>query len=278
MHISARLLVFSAILLAFTFGLALALLAIHYHLLSVELTARQRAEEEIRIQNVQLDATNRELETFSYSVSHDLRAPLRAIDGFSLALLEECGDQLEPEQRAYLHDVRDATKRMGQLIKDLLELLRTSRCEMAREKVDLSLLAHEITSQFCHSEPERQATIVIAPDLIVDGDRILLRTVLENLLGNAWKFTSNRPNAQVELGMQEHGAEKIYFVRDNGAGFDMKHADKLFGPFQRLHGAHEFPGIGVGLASVQRIIHRHGGRVWAEAVAGEQAIFYFSLA
>jgi PAS domain S-box-containing protein len=242
-----------------------------------DITERQRAEQELLLRTAELEAANKELEAFSYSVSHDLRAPLRAIDGFSLALLEDYQDKLEPEGRSHLERIRAGAKRMGHLIDDMLQLARIARAEMVRDTVNLSLLAEEITLQLQASQSERQATFVIARDLIVQGDRILLRAVLENLLDNAWKFTSKRPHACIEFGSQKQDSERTYFVRDNGAGFDMKHADKLFGVFQRLHRDSEFPGTGVGLATVQRIIRRHGGRIWAEALPGKGATFYFAL-
>jgi PAS domain S-box-containing protein len=252
--------------------------------ISRDITERKRAEDKIQDlnkemerRNAELIAVNRELESFSYSVSHDLRAPLRAIDGFSLALLEDCQDRLGPAEKEYLQRVRAATARMGQLIDDMLTLARTARCEMARQTVDLSRLAQEIASQLQKSEPKRQARFVIAPGLTVEGDRGLLRIVLENLLGNAWKFTSRQPDARVELGRRRQDIQEVYFVQDNGIGFDMRYADKLFGAFQRLHGVGEFPGTGVGLATVQRIVHRHGGRVWAESAVGQGATFYFML-
>jgi light-regulated signal transduction histidine kinase (bacteriophytochrome) len=228
-------------------------------------------------QNTELTAINKELESFSYSVSHDLRAPLRAIDGFSSALLEDCDHKLEPAEKEHLRRVRGATANMGRLIDDMLNLARTARYELVRGKIDLSALAREIVSVFQQAEPERRATFTITPDMIVEGDRTLLRVVLENLLGNAWKFTSKQPEAHVEFGVQNQNGSTAYFVRDNGAGFDMRYAAKLFGVFQRLHDGSEFPGSGVGLATVQRIVHRHGGRIWAESVVGEGATFYFVL-
>jgi PAS domain S-box-containing protein len=249
-----------------------------------DITERKRAldkiqdlHKEMEHRNTELMAVNKELESFSYSVSHDLRAPLRAIDGFSLALLEDCQDRLAPKEQAHLHRVRAATARMGGLIDDMLTLARTTRREMVRERVDFSGMAQEIVSEFQKSEPERRVTFVIAPDMTVEGDRGLLRVMLENLLSNAWKFTSKQPDARVELGIRHDDGRDVYFVQDNGVGFDMKYADKLFGAFQRLHDSSEFPGNGVGLASVQRIIHRHGGRVWAEAAVGQGATFYFVL-
>jgi len=249
-----------------------------------DITERRLAQDKIQDlsketerRNAELIAVNKELESFSYSVSHDLRAPLRAIDGFSLALLEDCQDRLGPAEKEHLQRVRAATTRMGQLIDDMLTLARTARCEMVHQRVDLSRLAQEIASQLQKSEPNRQARFVIAPGLTVEGDRGLLRIVLENLLANAWKFTSRQPETRVELGSRRPDTQEVYFVQDNGVGFDMRYADKLFGAFQRLHDVSEFPGTGVGLATVQRIIHRHGGRVWAEGAVGQGATFYFIL-
>jgi PAS domain S-box-containing protein len=249
-----------------------------------DITDRKRAEDEIlelsqkmEHRNSELSALNGELESFSYSVSHDLRAPLRAIDGFSLALMEDCQERLSEEGKAHLQRVRAATTRMGQLIDDMLKLARTTRSAVVREHVDLSQMAREITEQLQAADPGRQVTVAIARGLVVEADRKLLQIALENLLGNAWKFTSKQPDARIELGMQSDDKQTAYFVRDNGAGFDMRYADKLFGVFQRLHDTSEFPGTGIGLATVQRIMHRHGGRVWAESAAGQGATFYFEL-
>ena len=228
-------------------------------------------------QNTELTVINKELESFSYSVSHDLRAPLRAIDGFSLALLEDCEPKLESEEKEHLRRIRAATGHMGRLIDDMLNLARTARYELVRSMVDLSALAREVFSELQQAETERRVTVMIAPDQVAEGDRTLLRVVLDNLLGNAWKFTSKRPDARIEFGVQAKGTRTIYFVRDNGAGFDMRYSDKLFGVFQRLHTGSEFPGSGIGLATVQRIVHRHGGRVWAESALGEGATFYFEI-
>ena len=242
-----------------------------------DMTERKKIEEEVRIRNAQLEAANKELEAFSYSVSHDLRAPLRAIDGFSLAVLEDYQDKIDAEGRAHLERIRAAAGRMGQLIDDMLQLARIARAEMVRDKVNLSRLAQEIASQLQASEPKRQTTFVIQPDLMVEGGRALLRVVLQNLLDNAWKFTGHQLHARIEFGIQKQDSGQVYFVRDNGAGFEMQYANKLFGVFQRLHRQSEFTGTGVGLATVQRIIHRHGGRIWAEGATGQGATFYFVL-
>jgi light-regulated signal transduction histidine kinase (bacteriophytochrome) len=220
---------------------------------------------------------NKELESFSYSVSHDLRAPLRSIDGFSLAILEDCSDQLDAVGKSYLERIRSAATRMDQLINDLLALARTSRMELNREEIDLSSIAQEVMLQLQSADPQRRVAFVITPNLKVKGDRALLRVVLDNLLGNAWKFTAKVTNARIELGADRHGDEVFYFVRDNGAGFDMRYANKLFEVFQRLHDKADYPGTGIGLATVQRVIHRHGGRIWAEGTPGQGASFYFTL-
>lgn len=225
----------------------------------------------------QLEIANRELESFSYSVSHDLRAPLRSIDGFSQALLEDNMDKLDAQSQNYLKRVRAASQKMGHLIDDLLTLSRMSRVEMRRETVDLSGIALEVVDELRGAGKEREVDVVIADGLSGEGDPSLLRVVLANLLGNAWKFTGNRSRARIEFGYCAQGGNEGYFVRDNGAGFDMTYAEKLFGAFQRLHTTAEFPGTGIGLATVQRIIHRHGGRVWAEAAVDAGATFHFAL-
>jgi signal transduction histidine kinase len=246
-----------------------------------ELLTRVRTHLELarirRAWATELERANKELESFSYSVSHDLRAPLRAIDGFSQALLEDCQDKLGPQGAAHLQRVRAAATRMGQLIDGMLELARTTRSVMLREKVSLSSQAAEIVSRLQRAEPDRQVMVEIAPNLIVEGDQVLLHAMLENLLSNAWKFTSKRADARIELGTEAGNTQSVYFVRDNGAGFDMKYADRLFGAFQRLHDATDYPGTGVGLATVQRIIQRHGGQIRAESELGRGTTFYFSL-
>ena len=237
----------------------------------------QGANEKITHYAAQLEAANKELEAFSYSVSHDLRAPLRAIDGFGQALLEDYANKLDDEGKDYLQRVRMGSQQMGQLIDDLLNLSRVSRKELSLATVDLGSLAQAIAAELKRSEPERQVEFVVAEGLFAKGDERLLRVALENLLGNAWKFTGKGSKARIEFGMTPTDGRQVFYVRDNGAGFDMAYADKLFGAFQRLHKSSEFAGSGIGLATVQRIIHRHGGRVWAEGAAGKGATFHFTL-
>ena len=225
----------------------------------------------------ELEQVNKELEAFSYSVSHDLRAPLRSIDGFSQALLEDYEDKLEAEGKDYLRRVRAATQRMSQLIDDLLNLSRITRAEMRYAKVNLSTLAQEIAAELQKKEPDRQVEFVIGEDISAHGDSHLLRVVLENLLSNAWKFTAKHPRARIEFGATQQEDKSVYFVRDDGAGFDMAYVDKVFVPFQRLHAQTEFPGTGIGMATVQRIIHRHGGSIWPEAEVEKGATFHFTL-
>jgi signal transduction histidine kinase len=234
-------------------------------------------EQRVRDRTAELEAANKELEAFSYSVSHDLRAPLRAMDGFSQALLEDCAGHLDARGQDYLARVRAAAARMGALIEDLLKLSRATRAELHRETVDLSALARSVADELRHGDRDRTVEIRVADGLATPGDARLLRIVLGNLMGNAWKFTSRQPQAWIEVGGREIDGAPAFFVRDNGAGFDMQYAAKLFGAFQRLHSAAEFPGTGIGLALVQRIMHRHGGRIWAESTIGEGATFYFTL-
>ena len=224
-----------------------------------------------------LEHKNRELESFSYAVSHDLRAPLRRIDSFSRAVLESHGERLDEDGRRFLTRIREASQQMSQLIDDVLYLSRVTRAELREQEVDLSSLVEIILSRLREAEPARTVQVKIRPALIVTGDGQLLRIALENLLENAWKFTGQQPDPCIEFGVTHVASEPTYFVRDNGAGFDMTYVDRLFGPFQRLHGHTEFPGSGIGLATVQRIIHRHGGRVWAEGLVGQGATFYFTL-
>jgi PAS domain S-box-containing protein len=242
-----------------------------------DITERRKAEEELKRINAELEASNKELEAFSYSVSHDLRAPLRNMEGFSSALLEDYADKLDAPGKQYLQYVQESSDLMGRLIDDLLKLSRVTRSDMNYDIVDMSGLAHEVADRLKKAEPKRKVKVKIGQGITAYGDRSLLRLMLENLLGNAWKFTSRTESASIEIGVTEHGGRRAYFVRDNGVGFDMKYSDKLFRPFQRLHKATDFAGTGIGLATVQRIIRRHGGEVWAESQVGQGATFYFTL-
>ena len=242
--------------------------------------SQQRLEARVAERTAQLEAANQELQAFSYSVSHDLRAPLRSIDGFSQALLDDAADQLDDKCKTHLHRVRAAAHRMGELIDDLLELSRVGRAELRRSQVSLSDIARAVAADLNKSAPNRQVTVEIEDGLVANADRGLAQVVLENLLGNAWKFTAHTAPATIQIGgdrMKDVGGAVTYFVRDNGAGFDMAYADKLFRPFQRLHGQGEFPGTGIGLATVHRIIDRHGGRVWAEGAVGKGATVFFTI-
>ena len=256
--------------------------------LQAEITERVRAEDKVHRLNEELEqrvierttelrAANKELEGFAHSVAHELRSPLRSVDGFSLVLLEDYADRLDEDGQDCLQRVRAASQRMAQLVDDLLHLSRITRREVRRETVDLSTLARAIAARLQATQPERQVEFVIAEGVGAKGDEHLLRVVMESLLDNAWKFTSKRPRARIEFGVTQHDGEVAYFVRDDGVGFDMAYADKLFGAFQRLHVLTEFEGAGVGLAMVQRIVDRHGGRVWAEGAVGQGAAFYFTL-
>ena len=236
-----------------------------------------RLEELVADRTAELAAVNKELEAFAYSVSHDLRAPLRSIDGFGQALLEDYGPSIDATGQGYVQRMRAASQRMGRLIDDLLHLSRLTRREMNRERVDLSALAQNAAGERQAEELERQVELVIAPGLVAHGDPGLLRILMENLLGNAFKFTAKHPSARIEFGASFENGEMVYFVRDDGAGFDMAYSNKLFGAFQRLHKVTEFEGAGIGLATVQRIVHRHGGRVWAEGAVEKGATFYFTL-
>jgi signal transduction histidine kinase len=269
-----------AFVLASGIGASVLLFGISWMLVRSRILA-ERASKDLEDANRELEGTNRELEAFSYSVSHDLRAPLRAIDGFSQILQEDYEHVLDEEAMDYLGRVRAASGHMATLIDDLLDLSRVGRRPLRRERVDLASLAKEIVDELKASQPEREVEFVAQENITAWGDASLLKVALENLLGNAWKFTARERVARIEFGADRKPGpglqSPVYYVRDNGAGFDQAYADKLFGAFQRLHGQDEFEGTGIGLATVARIVHRHGGRVWAEGKVGEGATFYFTL-
>jgi PAS domain S-box-containing protein len=253
-----------------------------------DITERKQAEEEIKKLNTeleqrvidrtaQLEASNKELASFAYSVSHDLRAPLRGIDGWSLALLEDYGERLDDQARKYLHRVRAETQQMGRLIDDMLKLSRVTRAELQLTPIDLTAMAQNIANSLQEERPQRRIEFIIQPALRANGDSQLIEIALSNLFDNAVKFTGTRSPARIKFGEAEVDGGKAFFVHDDGVGFDMAHASKLFGAFQRLHKLSEFPGTGVGLATVQRIIHRHSGRIWANAQVDQGATFYFTL-
>ena len=235
-------------------------------------------EQRVHDRTTDLQRANKELEAFCYSVSHDLRAPLRSILGFSRILQEQCGDKLDEEGRRSLERVLRAGTQMNQLIDDLLSLSRTTLTPLQKQAVNLSEIARDLADSLRAAAPERRVEFVIADGLVAEGDPGLLRIVLENLLSNAWKFTSKRPEARIEFAASQGSDGKaVYHVRDNGAGFDMRYTQRLFGVFQRLHGETEFPGTGIGLATVQRVVQKHGGRIWAEGAVDRGATFYFTL-
>ena len=238
---------------------------------------RAHLEELVETRTQELVEANKNLESFSYSISHDLRAPLRSMDGFSQILLEDYADKLNEQGKHHLQRVRKASQHMSELIEDLLKFSRTTRQEIKYETVNLTQLAKALVKSLQDAEPKRQVEFIIQPKLVGKGNTHLLQLVLQNLLGNAWKFTIKNPSAKIELGVTQTGNKKTYFVRDNGVGFDMKYAGKLFGTFQRLHSDEAFTGTGIGLATVKRIINRHGGRVWAEGEVDKGACFYFTL-
>jgi two-component system sensor histidine kinase/response regulator len=245
-------------------------------LLASEQAARELAAEQAELVR-DLEHKNRELESFSYAVSHDLRAPLRRIDSFTRAVLDTQGEALDDDGRRFLDRVRESIREMGQLIDDVLYLSRVTRAELREQEVDLSALAALAVERLRESAPDREVDVRIRPGVVVTGDAQRLRIAVENLVQNAWKFTGRQPAARIEFGASQLAGEPAYYVRDNGAGFDMAYVDRLFGPFQRLHLADEFPGSGIGLATVQRIVHRHGGRVWAEGLVGQGATFHFTI-
>lgn len=254
-----------------------------------DINERVQAAEELRKYHEQLEdlvtkrtfellAMNKELESFSYSASHDLRAPLRAMAGFSRIFLEDYGDQLDEVGKGYLLRIQNASQRMGELIDNMLKLARITRAELSVQTVNLSELVRTIVAGLSQNQPERSVEVIIQDGIVAQGDKNLLTIALENLLGNAWKFTSKQSQARIEFGMVAQAGERVYFVRDNGTGFDMQYVEKLFVPFQRLHLEKDYPGTGIGLSIVQRIVQRHGGRIWVEAQVGKGATFYFMLA
>jgi len=223
-----------------------------------------------------LEESRRELESLTYTIAHDLRAPLRTIEGFARALSEDCGERLDEDGRRYLQHVLDGAQRMARMLEGLLSLARIHRAELHPTPVSLSRIAHDVVERLRAAEPSRSVEVVVPDGIAADCDASLLTIALDALLQNAWKFTRGRNPVRIEVGMQST-TPAVYFVRDNGVGFDMRYADKLFGPFQRLHSEREFAGAGVGLAAVQRIIRRHGGRIWADAAPDHGATFYFTL-
>jgi light-regulated signal transduction histidine kinase (bacteriophytochrome) len=235
------------------------------------------ANQELQEAKVALEFAHHELESFSYSVAHDLRSPLRSLDGFGQILLEDYAEKLDDEGRHYLEYIRESAQQMAVLIDDLLKLSRVTRGEFRREPVDLSDTARAVAARLQKAQPARSVAFIIADGLTDEGDVRLLALALENLVGNAWKYSRKRVDAQIEFGVTSGNGRRVYFVRDNGAGFEMAYADKLFGVFQRLHSENEFEGTGIGLATVQRIIRRHGGDIWAEAKVDQGATFFFTL-
>lgn len=249
------------------------------HLASITSLAVQhiQARNEVEQQAVELESANKELESFAYSVSHDLRTPLRTLDGFSEMVILEYGDKLDETGKGYLNRIRKAGQTMSRLTEDILKLSRITRAEMHKDKVNLSEIASSIASELKAAQPGRKGEFSIAPDLIVNGDKALLQILLRNLLENSWKYTGKCPNTRIEMGINRQDGKMVYFIKDNGVGFDMQYKDKLFQPFQRLHTSKDYPGTGIGLATAQRVIRRHGGDIWAESEVGKGTTFYFTL-
>jgi|HubBroStandDraft_1064217.scaffolds.fasta_scaffold04595_8 light-regulated signal transduction histidine kinase (bacteriophytochrome) len=242
-----------------------------------EVAERTRAEAALRRANAATAAANKELEAFSYSVAHDLRAPLRSIDGFSQALVEDCADNLPAEGRTYIGHLRESAQHMARLIDGLLSLSRLGRTEISRSRMDLVPIVRAIFARFRREQPGRSVELIVPAEVIAIADVRMMEVLFENLLENAWKFTSKRPHARIEFGQVLRDGHLVCYFRDNGAGFDMEYAGKLFAVFQRLHTTSEFEGTGIGLANVERIVHRHGGRIWGEGEVDRGATFYFTL-
>jgi light-regulated signal transduction histidine kinase (bacteriophytochrome) len=255
----------------------LTILALAFRRLREQIARRRESERALKVSKEHVELVNRELEAFNYAVAHDLRAPLRAIDGFSLAILEDSAKHLDEEGLEDLGRVRAAAQRMGLLIDGLLGLARVTRAELIREQIDLTRLARQSAALLQEAQPRSGVDVTVEEGLSGEGDIRLVTAVVDNLIGNAWKFTSKSPVTKIEVGKILQDGKPAFFVRDNGAGFDPAYSQKLFGAFQRLHATAEFEGSGIGLATVQRIIHRHGGRIWAEGAVGQGATFFFTL-
>ena len=224
-----------------------------------------------------LEFSNKELESFAYSLSHDLQAPLRTIESFSDVVVQDYGDKLDKAGNDYLNRIRAASQRMSQLIEGMLKLSRITRAEIIKEEVNLVDMAQSIFDGLKYTQPDRQAELIVEPGISVNADRQLLQILMQNLIDNSWKYSGKCPDTRIEIGVTSQGDKKVYFVKDNGVGFNMKFADKLFAPFQRFHNDREYPGTGIGLAIAQRVVIRHGGRIWAESEIGKGATFYFTL-
>ena len=273
------LLILGSFVIVSLFGLSLWVTLRHTAILPLqtEIEERIRAEKVLEKRTAELEVSNHEMEAFSYSVSHDLRAPLRSMDGFSKVLMEDYADKLDDEARGYLQRICDSAGRMGSLIDDMLALSRTSRAEIKRVRIDLHDIAEIISLQLQSAEPERSAHIEIEQDLVLFADKNLITIVLDNLMSNAWKYSSGNDDTRIKIGKMKIEGEKVFYCKDNGVGFDFRYVNKLFIPFQRLHVSGEFEGNGIGLATVQRVINRHEGRIWAESTPGEGATFYFVI-